>query len=200
MSQDVQFIADTVATIVSKVESPETLNKILGSANQYAQLRKFNPDKTYWTDEQLDLYFAYIEKLADMPTVVTQESFDSMSIEEKLESVGIEIESTEPGVQPVGDVLGGVVKKMEQQNKYRDDLKCPFCGQMVYDNRNSKRSEKSPDFTCSTNDPVICGGHSGKWRKSWWIDNADIPKEWNLDGEAKPEVAQSDANDGVVPF
>ena len=200
MSQDVQFIADTVATIVSKVESQETLNKILGSANQYAQLRKFNPDKTYWTDEQLDLYFAYIEKLADMPTVVTQESFDSMSIEEKLESVGIEIESTEPGVQPVGDVLGGVVKKMEQQNKYRDDLKCPFCGQMVYDNRNSKRSEKSPDFTCSTNDPVICGGHSGKWRKSWWIDNADIPKEWNLDGEAKPEVAQSDANDGVVPF
>lgn len=200
MSQDVQFIADTVATIVSRVESPETLNKILGSANQYAQLRKFNPDKTYWTDEQLDLYFAYIEKLADMPTVVTQESFDSMSIEEKLESVGIEIESTEPGVQPVGDVLGGVVKKMEQQNKYRDDLKCPFCGQMVYDNRNSKRSEKSPDFTCSTNDPVICGGHSGKWRKSWWIDNADIPKEWNLDGEAKPEVAQSDANDGVVPF
>lgn len=200
MSQDVQFIADTVATIVSRVESPETLNKILGSANQYAQLRKFNPDKTYWTDEQLDLYFAYIEKLADMPTVVTQESFDSMSIEEKLESVGIEIESTEPGVQPVGNVLGGVVKKMEQQNKYRDDLKCPFCGQMVYDNRNSKRSEKSPDFTCSTNDPVICGGHSGKWRKSWWIDNADIPKEWNLDGEAKPEVAQSDANDGVVPF
>lgn len=200
MSQDVQFIADTVATIVSRVESPETLNKILGSANQYAQLRKFNPDKTYWTDEQLNLYFAYIEKLADMPTVVTQESFDSMSIEEKLESVGIEIESTEPGVQPVGNVLGGVVKKMEQQNKYRDDLKCPFCGQMVYDNRNSKRSEKSPDFTCSTNDPVICGGHSGKWRKSWWIDNADIPKEWNLDGEAKPEVAQSDANDGVVPF
>lgn len=184
MSQDVQFIADTVATIVSKVESPETLNKILGSANQYAQLRKFNPDKTYWTDEQLDLYFAYIEKLADMPTVVTQESFDSMSIEEKLESVGIEIESTEPGVQPVGDVLGGVVKKMEQQNKYRDDLKCPFCGQMVYDNRNSKRSEKSPDFTCSTNDPVICGGHSGKWRKSWWLDNSDLPKEWNLDGES----------------
>ena len=184
MSQDVQFIADTVATIVSKVESPETLNKILGSANQYAQLRKFNPDKTYWTDEQLDLYFAYIEKLADMPTVVTQESFDSMSIEEKLESVGIEIESTEPGVQPVGDVLGSVVKKMENQNKYRDDLKCPFCGQMVYDNRNSKRSEKSPDFTCSTNDPVICGGHSGKWRKSWWLDNSDLPKEWNLDGES----------------
>jgi hypothetical protein len=73
---------------------------------------------------------------------------------------------------------------MENQNKYRDDLKCPFCGQMVYDNRNSKRSDKSPDFTCSTNDPVICGGHSGKWRKSWWLDNSDLPKEWNLDGES----------------
>ena len=51
---------------------------------------------------------------------------------------------------------------------------------MVYDNRNSKRSDKSPDFTCSTNDPTICGGHSGKWRKSWWLDNSDIPAEWGI--------------------
>ncbi len=185
MSQDVQFIAETVQGMTANVESPETLNKILGSANQYAQLKKLPADKTTWTDEQLDMYFNYIEKLVDMPTVVTQESFDSMSIEEKLDAVGLEVnDSTEPGVQPAGDMLGGVVKKMEQQNKYRDDLKCPFCGQMVYDNRNSKRSEKSPDFTCSTNDPVICGGHSGKWRKSWWLDNSDLPKEWNLDGES----------------
>jgi len=185
MSQDVQFIAETVQGMTANVESPETLNKILGSANQYAQLKKLPADKTTWTDEQLDMYFNYIEKLVDMPTVVTQESFDTMSIEEKLNAVGLEVnDSTEPGVQAAGDMLGGVVKKMEQQNKYRDDLKCPFCGQMVYDNRNSKRSEKSPDFTCSTNDPVICGGHSGKWRKSWWLDNSDLPKEWNLDGES----------------
>ena len=195
MSQDVQFIAETVQGIVVNVESQETLNKILGSANQYAQLKKFDADKTRWTDEQLDSYFQYLEKMVDMPTVVTQESFDSMSIEEKVQAVGIELEGTDNGA-----VLEGVINKMTEQNKYRDDLKCPFCGQMVYDNRNSKKSEKSPDFTCSTNDPVICGGHSGKWRKSWWLDNSDLPKEWNLDGEAKPEVAQSDANDGVVPF
>jgi len=200
MSQDVTFISETVSAMTANIDSKETLVKVLGSANQYAELKKYPKDKTTWTDEQLQTWFDYIEKLADMPTVVTDESFEQMSIEQKLESVGIEIESKEPGVQPAGDMLGGVVNKMEQQNKYRDDLTCPFCKQMVYDNRNSKRSEKSPDFTCSTNDPVICGGHSGKWRKSWWLDNADIPKEWNLDGESKPEVAQSDANDGVVPF
>ena len=198
MSQDVTFILETVQSMTANVESTETLNKILGSANQYAQLKKLPADKTTWTDEQLDMYFNYIEKLVDMPTVVTQESFDSMSIEEKLDAVGLEVnDSTEPGVQPVGDVLGGVVKKMEKQNKYRDDLKCPFCGQMVYDNRNSKRSEKSPDFTCSTNDPVICGGHSGKWRKSWWLDNSDLPKEWNLDGEVK--TAPNNAGEDLPP-
>ena len=48
---------------------------------------------------------------------------------------------------------------------------------MVYDNRKSKKSDKSPDFTCSGKTP-ICGGHTGKWRKSWWLDNSDIPEEW----------------------
>ena len=192
MSQDVQFIAETVQGIVANVESQETLNKILGSANQYAQLKKFNADKTRWTDEQLNSYFQYLEKMVDMPTVVTQESFDSMSIEEKVQAVGIELEGTDNGA-----VLEGVLNKMTEQNKYRDDLKCPFCGQMVYDNRNSKRSEKSPDFTCSTNDPVICGGHSGKWRKSWWLDNSDLPKEWNLDGEVK--TAPNNAGEDLPP-
>ena len=192
MSQDVQFIAETVQGIVANVESQETLNKILGSANQYAQLKKFNADKTRWTDEQLNSYFQYLEKMVDMPTIVTQESFDSMSIEEKVQAVGIELEGTDNGA-----VLEGVLNKMTEQNKYRDDLKCPFCGQMVYDNRNSKRSEKSPDFTCSTNDPVICGGHSGKWRKSWWLDNSDLPKEWNLDGEVK--TAQPSAGEDLPP-
>ena len=198
MSQDVTFISETVSAMTANIDSKETLVKVLGSANQYAELKKYPKDKTTWTDEQLNSWFNYIEKLAGMPTVVTDESFEQMSIEQKLESVGIEIESKEPGVQPAGDMLGGVVNKMEQQNKYRDDLTCPFCKQMVYDNRNSKRSEKSPDFTCSTNDPVICGGHSGKWRKSWWLDNSDLPKEWNLDGEVKP--APPSAGEDLAPF
>ena len=197
MSQDVTFISETVSAMTANIDSKETLVKVLGSANQYAELKKYPKDKTTWTDEQLQTWFDYIEKLADMPTVVSDESFEQMSIEQKLESVGIEIESKEPGVQPAGDMLGGVVNKMEQQNKYRDDLTCPFCKQMVYDNRNSKRSEKSPDFTCSTNDPVICGGHSGKWRKSWWLDNSDLPKEWNLDGEVK--TAPNNAGEDLPP-
>lgn len=198
MSQNVQFIAETVQGICTNVESQETLHKILGSANQYAQLKKFDADKTRWTDEQLDMYFAYIEKLVDMPTIVTQESFDTMSIEEKLKAVGLEVQEITDNVQPAGDMLGGIVSKMEQQNKYRDDLKCPFCQQMVYDNRNNKKSDKSPDFVCSTNDPVTCGGHSGKWRKSWWLDNSDVPKEWNLDGEVK--TAPNDAGEDLSPF
>jgi len=197
MSQDVTFISETVSAMTANIDSKETLVKVLGSENQYAELKKYPKDKTTWTDEQLETWFNYIEKLTDMPTVVSDESFEQMSIEQKLESVGIEIESTEPGVQPAGDMLGGVVNKMEQQNKYRDDLTCPFCKQMVYDNRNSKRSEKSPDFTCSTNDPVICGGHSGKWRKSWWLDNSDLPKEWNLDGEVK--TAPNNAGEDLPP-
>ena len=186
MSQDVTFILETVQGMTANVESSETLNKILGSANQYAQLKKLPADKTTWTDKQLDMYFNYIEKLVDMPTVVTQESFDSMSIEEKLDAVGLKVnDSTEPGVQPVGDMVGSVVKKMEQQNKYRDDLKCPCPNQlMVFDNRNSKRNDRSPDFTCSGKTPDTCPMHLGKWRKSWWLDNSDIPKEWNLDGES----------------
>lgn len=198
MSQDVEFIAQTVQSITANVESQETLNKILNSANQYATLKKHPKDKVTWTDEQLTSWFDYIEKLVEMPTTVTQESFDSMSIEEKLESSGIITESVEPGVQPAGNMLGSVVKKMEQQNKYRDDLICPFCKQMVYDNRNSKRSDKSPDFTCSSNDPLVCSAHQGKWRKSWWLGNKDIPVEWNLDGEVKP--APPSAGDDVVPF
>ena len=55
MSQDVQFIAETVQSICTNVESQETLHKILGSANQYVQLKKFDTDKTRWTEEQLDM-------------------------------------------------------------------------------------------------------------------------------------------------
>ena len=44
--QDLAFIANTIQEMCSKVESTETLHKIIGSANQYANLRKFPKDKT----------------------------------------------------------------------------------------------------------------------------------------------------------
>ena len=181
--QNLDFILSTVTEMCSSVESAETVSKIIGSANQYAQVRKYPQDKTQWSDQQLDAYFGMIEKLVDMPTVFTQENFDSMSIQEKLSAVGIETEDITPGVQAAGDMLGGIVDKMEKQNSYRDDLKCPYCKSMVYDNRNNKKSDNSPDFVCSTNDPIVCGGHTGKWRKSWWLDNNDIPKEWSIHDE-----------------
>ena len=40
-------------------------------------------------------------------------------------------------------MLGGIVDKMEKQNSYRDDLKCPCPNQrMVWDNRRIKNQTK----------------------------------------------------------
>ena len=55
--QDINFIAETVKTMCKDVESTETIKKIVGSANQYANLRKFPADKSQWSDEQLDMYY-----------------------------------------------------------------------------------------------------------------------------------------------
>jgi len=177
---DLEFIARTIHTMTESVENKETLHKIMGTANEYAKTMKFPKSKTEWSDEQLNKYFNMIEKLVDMPTEYTQAEFDSLSLEDKLKAAGLEATDKTEGLQQPGGLVGEVVKEMQQQNRYRDDLKCPYCKAMVYDNRNSKKSDKSPDFTCSTNDPVVCGGHTGKWRKSWWLDNSDIPEEWGV--------------------
>ncbi len=182
--QDINFITQTIQNMTESVTHTETLHKIIGTANQYAMTMKFPLDKTQWTDDQLNRYFSMIEKLVEMPVEYTQADFDSMSIQEKLEAAGIQTEEMTEGVQQAGDMVGGIVNKMEQQNKYRDDLKCPCPNQlMVWDNRRNKKSDKSPDFVCSGKSPMDCPMHTGKWRKSWWLDNSDIPQEWNLDGE-----------------
>ena len=56
---------------------------------------------------------------------------------------------------------------------------CPYCGSIVYDNRNNKRSPRSPDFRCSANSINECSAHDGRWSKSWWLDSKDLPPEWN---------------------
>ena len=72
--QNLQFIADTINNILSnKVNDTSTINKIIGSANQYAQVRKFPPNKEDWNNKQLEQYFSFIERLIDMPTVYTQD-------------------------------------------------------------------------------------------------------------------------------
>jgi len=104
------------------------------------------------------------------------------TIEEKLSTIGVESTDKTDGLETPDGIVGEVVNKMEQQNKYRDDLKCPCPNQlMVWDNRKTKRSDKSPDFTCSGKTPEECPMHTGKWRKSWWLDNSDVPKEWGME-------------------
>jgi hypothetical protein len=33
-------------------------------------------------------------------------------------------------------------------------------------------------FVCSNNNPDECEGHTGKFKKGWWIDIRDLPDEW----------------------
>ena len=172
--QDVEFIATTINAMLKDVE-PEQIKVILGSANQYATVMKFNRDKTYWTNEQLDRYFKFIEKSITLPDL-TEET----DVVKRVSDIMGDVEDITPGMDSAGDMVSKVVEKVEEQKKYREDLKCPWCQQMVYDNRNNKKSERSPDFVCSTNDPAICGGHTGKWRKSWWLNSSDIPGEWGV--------------------
>ena len=182
--QDLEFIAQTIQAILSnKVNDTDTINKIIGNANQYSQVKKFPVNKEDWSDEQLNSYFGFLEKLVDMPVEYSQAEFDNMDVIKKVETIMGEVEDLTPGIETAGAMVQGVVDKLEEKKKYRDDLKCPYCTAMVYDNRNNKKADKSPDFVCSTNDPAVCGGHTGKWRKSWWLDNNDVPEDWNISAE-----------------
>ena len=185
MSQDIQFIATTVAGITEHIKDVDARKMVIGKANDYARVKNFPDDKTYWSDEQLDKYFNMLEKLSGTAEAKIPSALDQMSLDDKVETLveaDIVTDITPDNSNPeLAGVVGDIVNKMSEAKNYRDDLKCPFCGQMVYDNRKSKKGDKSPDFVCSTNDPAICGGHTGKWRKSWWLDNSDIPEEWGIE-------------------
>ena len=180
--QDLEFIAQTIQAILSnKVNDTDTINKIMGSANQYAQVKKFPVNKEDWSDEQLNSYFGFLEKIVDMPVEYSQEEFDNMDVIKKVETIMGDVEDITPGIETAGAMVQGVVNKLENQNKYRDDLKCPCPNKrMIWDNRNNKKSERSPDFVCSGNSLEECPQHTGKWRKSWWVDNNNIPEEWGI--------------------
>lgn len=186
MSQDIQFIATQVANMTEHIIDPEMRKKVIGKANDYAKVRKFPENKEVWSDVELGKYLDMLEKLAGTTEAVIPGDFDQMSIDEKIDvleetNIATEIsKDTKDGLEEASNLVEGIVNKMEETKKYRDDLACPYCKAMVYDNRNSKKSDKSPDFVCSTNDPAICGGHTGKWRKSWWMDNSDLPEEWGI--------------------
>ena len=186
--QDIEFIKTTLNSMLEGKQL-ETKQKILKSASQYAKLRKFPEKLTEYNDDQLSKYFDYVEKLSEMPEVYSQESFEDMDIINKVSSIMGEVNDITPKPEPdaeVSEITDKLVNKMANQNKYRDDLKCPCPNKlMVWDNRRNKKSDRSPDFVCSGKTPEECPQHTGKWRKSWWLDNPDVPQEWNLDGEVQ---------------
>ena len=179
MAQDIQFIAQTVATMTEHIKDVDNRRKVIGKANDYAKLKKFPEDKTLWSNDQLDKYLSMLEKLSGTFEAKIPNNFDQMSLDDKVETL-----KEADIVNDLPNVVEKVVDKLEEKKRYRDDLKCPCPNKlMVYDNRNNKKSERSPDFVCSGKDVTECPMHTGKWRKSWWMDNSDLPEEWGLDNK-----------------
>ena len=48
-------------------------------------------------------------------------------------------------------------------------IKCPKCGSAMLDDRANKRTDKSPDYTCSN---MLCMDKSGKCRTAIWEKDA----------------------------
>ena len=63
-------------------------------------------------------------------------------------------------------------------DEVKKNIKCPHCDSKVYDIRDSKYNDAAPDFVCSNNNSDECEGHTGKFKKGWWIDSRDLPNEW----------------------
>jgi hypothetical protein len=135
-----------------------------------------------WTQEQVDLYLTYLEKASTVTHVSEQATLEeSISTIMKTEVNDITNKnSNETNLEQPGDDVQKAVNKLEKANSYRDDLKCDDCNSKVYDNRNNKLKDTSPDFVCSNNNPEECKGHTGQWRKGWWLSNSNIPKEWGI--------------------
>ena len=114
--QDVEFIANTIREMLKDVK-PEQIKVILGNANQYASVLKFDKDKSYWTNEQLDRYLNFIEKSITLPDLTEEED-----IVERVSSIMGDVEDITPGMDKAGDIINKVVDKVEERKKYREDL------------------------------------------------------------------------------
>ena len=117
--QDVNFIASTIHAMTEGIQNKETLQRIIGTANEYARTMKYPMSKTDWSDEQVSKYFAMIERLVELPVQYSQAEFDELTLEERLEAAGLEATEKTDGLQQPGGLIGEVVKDMEKQNKYR---------------------------------------------------------------------------------
>ena len=111
--QDVEFIATTINAML-KDTAPEQIKVILGSANQYATVMKFDRDKTHWTNEQLDRYFKFIEKSITLPDL-TEET----DLVKRVSDIMGDVEDIAPGMDSAGDMVNKVMDKVEEQKKYK---------------------------------------------------------------------------------
>ena len=164
----------------------ELTNKIIGDLSKEAKkaavdtatnrviMMNFPKNCEDWTQEQVDLYLSYVEKASQVNHI------DNDTPVEKQVSTIMDTEVKVTELDKAGNMVDNIVDKVEKQQNYRDDLRCPYCNSMVYDNRNNKKSERSPDFVCAEKNPDLCKGHTGQWRKSWWLNSADLPKEWGI--------------------
>ena len=127
-------------------------------AEGYAKFSSYPQDKTTYTEEQKNKYILEFRKIA---TAIPEGPVD--------------------GLEGAENILGGVVSNIEDKNTVREDLSCPHCKGRVFDNRQDKFSDTSPDFKCAAKGPDECSGHNGKFAKGWWINNPEsIPKEWGV--------------------
>jgi len=155
----VKFINHTVEQMLEGVNE-KTAVFALDLADNYAKVKRF-PNKSMWSDKQIDAYLGKLEL--------------------GLSSTASAVDDEDDLITKVSGVLGGVIDMTENNQSIRNDLTCPFCKGKVYDNRFDKKSDRSPDFVCSGRDPQECSAHTGKWRKSWWLNSSDLPKEWGFD-------------------
>lgn len=153
-----QFINHTVDKMFEGVDE-KVVSFALDLAENYAKVKKFG-NKSMWSNKQIDQYLAKIEL--------------------GLSSTAASVSDDDNVIDRADKLLGGVVEVIENNQQPRTDLTCPFCKGMVYDNRHDKKSDRSPDFVCSGRSPDECSAHTGKWRKSWWLNSSDLPKEWGF--------------------
>ena len=99
-------------------------------AEGYAKFSSYPQDKTTYTEEQKNKYILEFRKIA---TAIPEGPVD--------------------GLEGAENILGGVVSNIEDKNPVREDLSCPHCKGRVFDNRQDKFSDTSPDFKCAAKGP-----------------------------------------------
>ena len=157
-----KIIEDTIARLLDG-KTDEVKKYALDLADNYAKIKKY-PDKSMWTNKQMDDYFAKLE--IGLTKIIPASTGDDF-----IDSVQMEL----------GEVVEKTLEQVNINQDKRTDLTCPCSNsRLVYDNRQDKKSEKSPDFVCSGRDRDECPMHTGQWRKSWWLNSNDLPKDWGF--------------------